>query len=331
MLRRTHPTEIVMARDVIKEIKDLKSRDEFANSHQFYLRLHSLEKLLESTDNNSGESDEVLRYIPIALVACIEGLFRSLYAEIIDHGEPYSKNVEKFNNSNKKFDYNIINAIQSRKLTIGEFISHTLSCNNISDIDNNLSILLEIKFLHELKDFDTQSNFDEQKLINSSFKDNIDQAIKSVISVFELRHIFCHEFGTKVEVSKDSIQELFSNTKIFLENTTDFIQSKLYPNSPETQTDINIHAHNEFDEIDAKLESYISRLRNKDFTDFSDFDKILFDECIIKWKKYRESEATYKSSVVEGGSMQPMIYSMSMSTTTLRKIKELEEDYPQLF
>lgn len=59
MVRRTHPTEIVMARDVIKEIKDLKSRDEFANSHQFYLRLHSLEKLLESTDNNSGASDEV--------------------------------------------------------------------------------------------------------------------------------------------------------------------------------------------------------------------------------------------------------------------------------
>jgi len=29
--------------------------------------------------------------------------------------------------------------------------------------------------------------------------------------------------------------------------------------------------------------------------------------------------------------MQPMIYSMSMHTTTLRKIKELEEDYPDLF
>ena len=84
---------------------------------------------------------------------------------------------------------------------------------------------------------------------------------------------------------------------------------------------MNIHAHNEFDEIDVKFESYISRLRNQNFTDFSDFDKNLFDESILKWKEYRESEAKYKSSIVEGGSMQPMIYAMSMSTTTLRKLR----------
>lgn len=321
----------MMARDAIKEIMELKSRNEFADKHQFYLRLYSLQELLKNNSNKGHLSEEVFKYIPIALVACMEGLFRSLYAEIIDYGEPYSNNVEKFNNSNKKFDYNIVNAIQSKKLTIGEFISHTLSCNNISDIDNNISILLGIKFLHELNNFETQSIFDEQRLINSSFKNNANEILKSVVTVFELRHIFCHEFGTKVEINEDIIQEVFSNTKIFLENTTDFIHYKLYPDAPETQTDMNIHAHNEFDQIEIKLEGYISKLINKDFTDMLDFDKDLFKESILKWKKYRESEAKYKSSVVEGGSMQPMIYSMSMHTTTLRKIKELEEDYPELF
>lgn len=321
----------MMARDTIKEIMELKSRNEFADSHQVHLRLYSLQELLKSSTGNGRTNEEVLRYIPIALVACMEGLFRSLYAEIIDYGEPYSKNVEKFNSSNRKFDYNIINAIQSKKLTIGEFISHTLSCNNISDIDNNISILLETKFLHELKNFETQSNFDEQKTISSTFKNDSKNILKSVVKVFELRHIFCHEFGTKVQVDQDIIQELFSNTKIFLENATDFIYSKLYPNAPETQTDMNIDAHNEFDKIDAKLEVYISKLKDEDFTDMLDFDKGAFEESMIKWKQYRVSEAIYKSSVVEGGSMQPMIYSMSMYTTTLRKIKELEEDYPELF
>lgn len=321
----------MMARDAIKEIMELKSRNEFADKHQFYLRLYSLQELLKNNSNKGHLSEEVFKYIPIALVACMEGLFRSLYAEIIDYGEPYSNNVEKFNNSNKKFDYNIVNAIQSKKLTIGEFISHTLSCNNISDIDNNISILLGIKFLHELNNFETQSVFDEQRLINSSFKNNANEILKSVVTVFELRHIFCHEFGTKVEINEDIIQEVFSNTKIFLENTTDFIHYKLYSDAPETQTDMNIHAHNEFDQIEIKLEGYISKLINKDFTDMLDFDKDLFKESILKWKEYRESEAKYKSSVVEGGSMQPMIYSMSMHTTTLRKIKELEEDYPELF
>ena len=320
-----------MARDAIKEIMDLKSRNEFADSHQVYLRLYSLQELLKNNTGNGHISEEVFKYIPIALVACMEGLFRSLYAEIIDYGEPYSNNVEKFNNSNKKFDYSIVNAIQSKKLTIGEFISHTLSCNNISDIDNNISILLGIKFLHELNDFETQSVLNEQVVINSNFKNNANNILKSVVTVFELRHIFCHEFGTKVEINEDSIQELFSNTKIFLENTTDFIHFKLYPDAPETQNDMNIHAHNEFDKLDIKLENYISKLRDKDFTDMLDFDKNLFKESILKWKEYRKSEAKYKSSVVEGGSMQPMIYSMSMHTTTLRKIKELEEEYPELF
>ena len=85
-----------MARDAIKEIMDLKSRNEFADSHQVYLRLYSLQELLKSNAGNDHISEEVFKYIPIALVACMEGLFRSLYAEIIDYGEPYSNNVEKF-------------------------------------------------------------------------------------------------------------------------------------------------------------------------------------------------------------------------------------------
>ena len=92
----------MMARDAIKEIMELKSRNEFADKHQFYLRLYSLQELLKNNSNKGHLSEEVFKYIPIALVACMEGLFRSLYAEIIDYGEPYSNNVEKFNNSNKK-------------------------------------------------------------------------------------------------------------------------------------------------------------------------------------------------------------------------------------
>ena len=57
--------DFMMARDAIKEIMELKSRNELADSHQFYLRLYSLQELLKNNSNKGRLSEEVFKYIPI--------------------------------------------------------------------------------------------------------------------------------------------------------------------------------------------------------------------------------------------------------------------------
>lgn len=320
-----------MAKKILENIAELKLRNEFANKEQLSLRLYSLELLLNDFGHSYIKDQEISRYIPIALVACIESFFRATYSEIIDYGEPYLGNINKLNKSKINIDYDMVNAIKDKKLTIGELVSYTISCNNISDIDNSLSKLLDIDFWYELKGFETDSIFEEVNLVNCKFRQDYERIKSSIARLFKLRHIFAHEFGTSVKVDKDTVNILFSDTKIFLENVREFIWFKLYPDMPETQSDMNNYEYKLLEQYDEILKEYVEKIMAQGSSGVLDFDKSLFKNSIIQWNAYRESEAKYKASAVEGGSMQPMVYASSMAKATKRKIKELEEDFPDLF
>ncbi len=319
-----------MRRDIVNEITDLKGRNEFSERYSFILRFYALEVLLKSVKESMIINQETLKYIPIALVACFEGFFRATYAEIIDKGEPYSSNLENFN-KNIKLDFSIFNAIQGKKLSIGEFISHALPCNRLNDIDKNMSTLLGLDFFYELENFTSDSIFADSQEISEKFKNNYDDIKRSITRVFELRHIFCHEFGIKIEADKEEIEILFEDSRTFLEHVNEFVWHILCPNSPETQTDMNQNSADYYANLDRKLTEYIDKIKNHEFFDGENFDKSLLDKSISKWKEYREITAQMYASVVDGGSMYPMMYTDGLALITQRKLSELEEDYAEVF
>lgn len=117
-----------MKRNLINEITEIRSRSEFNSRLDYSSRLNDIEYAFNESLNYNGDFDkELVKYIPIATVACFEAFFRSAYKELIDFGKPFSDNAIKFNQSkNVKFDFEIINAIQTKTVTVGEFISHIL-------------------------------------------------------------------------------------------------------------------------------------------------------------------------------------------------------------
>ncbi len=315
-------------RNIIAEISTLKSRDEFSQRHNFTGRLWVLQDLIDA----KNVSEEVFRYVPIALVACFEGFFRSSYAEIIDYGSPYRGNITKFNQTkNTKLDFNIINAIKDEKISVGEFISHVLPCNNFSDIDKNMSTLLACCFSKSIKGFSSNSIFEDINEVNKKFNANPDKIIKDIQRIFELRHIFCHEFAIEVHIDKDEIRSLLSSAEIFLEHVDGYIWHTLYPNAPETQAGMNRSADQEAKKLDKQLSKFIHLIKLHEFKDDKAFDKDLLEKSMIKWKEYRDAEAKLKASRYEGGTMYPLVYLSSFSTTTERKVKELQKDYADAF
>lgn len=313
-------------RDIAKEIILLKSRDEFSANSNYRERLHKIENLLKNINN-----DEVLRYIPIALVACFESFFRSNYAEIIDFGDPYRKNVKNFNNRNIKLDLDILSAIDDKEFSVGELISHMLPCNNVYDIDSNISILLDNKFLKSIKSFYYKSIFEDINEMNSIFREKYNSIIEDIKKIFELRHIFCHEIANNLNIEKSEIESLFFSANIFLENADLYIWNTLYPNAPETQAEMNYDAERRAKILDQKFEEYINIIKSHDFFIDMGFNLELFCESINRWKEYRKFKAETDASTVEGGSMYPNLFYYSFAETTERKIKELEEDYKQIF
>jgi hypothetical protein len=319
-----------MKRNLINEITAIKSRSEFNSRHDFSSRLNDIEYAFqENLDYNGDFNKELLKYIPIATVACFEAFFRSVYKELVDFGKPFSDNVVKFNQSqNVKFDFDIVNAIQTKTVTVGEFISHILPCNNFDDINKNISLLCGLDFTDEIKKFKRDSIFEHVNDNSKQFIDNGDQIIGDIKRTFELRHIFCHEFATNLCIDKDEILRCFNNAKIFLNQANDFIWDLIYPNAPETQTDMNIQASDEFEKFENHLSVLISTIKEAK-NENSDFDLniALFEKTIEQWKIYRKTKAELDASVVEGGSMYPTIYASSLATTTKEKIESLKNEY----
>jgi len=319
-----------MKRNLINEITAIKSRSEFNSRHDYSSRLNDIEYAFQENLYYNGDfNKELLKYIPIATVACFEAFFRSVYKELIDFGKPFSDNVVKFNQAqNVKFDFDIINAIQTKTVTVGEFISHILPCNNFEDINKNLSLLGGIDFADQIKEFKRDSIFEHVNDNSKHFIENGDQIIADIKRTFELRHIFCHEFATNLCIDKNEILRCFNNAKIFLNQTNDFIWDLIYPNAPETQADMNNHASELFKQVDNELTELISTVKeaSKEHS-YMILNTDLLDQSITEWKKYRDIKAKLDASAVEGGSMYPTVFASSLATTTKEKIESLKNEY----
>lgn len=319
-----------MKRNLINEITAIKSRTEFNSRLDFSTKLLDIETAFKENLYYNGEFDsELIKYIPIATVACFEAFFRSVYKELVDFGKPFSDNAINFNQSkNIKFDFDIIHAIQAKTVTVGEFVSHILPCNNFEDINSNMSTLTKLDFLQEIKKFKKESIFEQENQEAENFINNSNQIIADIKRVFELRHIFCHEFATNLRIDKDEILRCFNNCKLFLNQTNNFVWDIIYPNAPETQADMNIQASIEYDIYNKELSELLKTVKEiKTQNSEPDFNTTLFDKATKQWEAYRESKAEFDASVVEGGSMYPLVYTFSLTATTKEKIESINKEF----
>jgi hypothetical protein len=132
---------------------------------------------------------EVARYIPIGLVACIEGYFRLAYADLINYGSPFRENATEFD---IKFNLKMAVSLQNNSLSLGEFIAHLLTTNNLEDINGNMSVIMGEDFLRLFRRM--RPILDTQQHLPFVNEDEItDGILASVRRLFELRHMFCHE------------------------------------------------------------------------------------------------------------------------------------------
>ncbi|GAL73427.1 lysozyme inhibitor LprI family protein [Jejuia pallidilutea] len=317
-------------RDYIEEITSIKDRSKFPGRFELMSRFYEIDSIIyDLMDNGNLKNKEILKYIPIATVACFESFFRSIVAELIDKGEPYNQNVLKFNQSNNiRFDFNIVNAIQKKKISIGDFISHILSCNNIKDFNSNLSILTQLDFLEELKKFEPKSiskpTIDTAKL----FKEKTSVILESIDYIFRLRHIFCHEFATNIELEYLVIKGTYEHCKIFLFHVNDFIWNLLEPDAPLTQTEMNIRAGENYIKAESELTKVIEEIKNLDLSDENIYlDRKGFELVIQKWKEYREVKADAFAKHSKGGTIYPLLRLNSLKATTEKMTAELIEEY----
>lgn len=306
-----------MKRNYIDEINQVKSRNGVSGPLLFRFRLFDLKKQFDyllSNNNTNVNKFELSKYFPIALVASGEFFFRSMTQLLIDKGDPYSKNAGKFNQTqNIKFDFEIVNAIHGKLVSIGEIISHMLSFNNLNDINSNLSIILGKDLISELKIFNKKTKIiEEYNQAVESFQVNHNVILTDIKRLYELRHIFCHEFGNPEITNIDEIYKVFCNSIIFFVICEWYLQNELYPNSPETTAEMINKANVLFEKSQNELNDVIKTIKENSNPD----ENAKLENFIRKWEQYRDDSSEYQSSLYDFGTMQPLIYMTEKSEIT---------------
>ena len=108
---------------------------------------------------------------------------------------------------NLKMDFEIVANLHKKQFTIGEFVSHLVSCNHLGDLNSNLSDNLGIDFLTHIKNCSPVWQSPEPQ---PPIGDDFESIKKSLARSFELRHIYYHEFSSKTDAPE---QEMVTDMK----------------------------------------------------------------------------------------------------------------------
>ncbi len=312
-------------RKYINEILEIKKRNESYNTVNLLAKVKEIKIILDSFSKDENDlSPELLKYIPISTVACFQSYFRETIIDLIDMGEPYSENMVRFNQvQNVKLDFGILNEINTKKFTSGEFVSHLIPCNNLNDFNKGLSILLQSDFLVELRKF----NFDFES--PNLFKNEFSEIIKSVNKCFELRHILCHEFAFNINLTLKETKIIYGNCEKFLLHTYLFISHLKYPNREDLSDEeilkkVEIEYSKVCEELEVLIETIIQREINSDLSKF--FNEELFRKSIELWRDYTSTKIEAKFGILKLTKLK-FVYLSFIKSETKKKIEELKESY----
>ena len=305
-------------RDIIQEIAEVRHRRQFDSAMaELPLRLFALETAFKNHDK--GES-ELMRYFPVALIACVEGYFRMAIKDLIDAGEPFLTNAEK-PASSLKLDFAVLRAVHGKTITVGELVAHGIQLSRLDHLEAALSNLLGTGFLQALRTTTDRWAQEVKGTPATPILVKPDQVFADVARTFELRHIICHEIASAYKIEATEVASCFESCVAFLRAADELIFETVHPDAPLTQTDMNIAAGESLREKEKLMEEAIAAITVR----LELQEVAAFDESQTDWQKYRDSWVNFAvGDRKNGGTIWPLLHASESEQVVKRRLHEIQ-------
>jgi len=215
-----------MKRDIITEIVERRARElqRVPRWEHVTRRMLSVIKTLDEIRDRFPRSNEIraelLRYIPIALVSCMEGFFRLAVRQLVDECPRYLPNIRKLDLAPLSMEALI--AIHGKQVSLGELISHSISVKSLESVNTFMSRLTDSDFLSEIKT--TRIN-PPGKPNAVTIEPQANWVFHGVTETFRYRHVFCHELATKEKFGVRLADRCTTSCLFFLVASEAFVSS----------------------------------------------------------------------------------------------------------
>lgn len=305
-------------RDIIQEIAEVRHRRQFDSAMaELPLRLFALETAFK---NHDKADSELVRYFPVALIACVEGYFRMAIKDLIDAGEPFLTNAEK-PASSLKLDFTVLRAVHGKTITVGELVAHGIQLSRLDHLEAALSNLLGTGFLQALR---TTTDRWEQEVKGTPATPILvkpDQVFADVARTFELRHIICHEIASAYKIEAAEVACCFESCVAFLRAADELISETIHPGAPLSQTDMNIAAGESLREKEKLMEGALAAIKAK--LEIQEVSAL--DESQANWQKFRDSWVNFAVGDRENsGTIWPLLHASESERVVKRRLQEIQ-------
>lgn len=256
-------------------------------------------------------------FIPLRLVTIIEVSVREMVRELIDYGAPFSGKAGQLVN-NAKLDLAFVEYLDGDRLTIGDFVAHSISINGIEQVLATLTNLVD-NFPEKLATSFPRWKEEQQDWPLSPIISNYDQAMAGLKRLFEVRHVLAHEVPRDPVVNVDEVSDYLSATRQFIE-ACDWVAVECVRGSlPKTQVMMNLEAAEELETLIAEMNGKLAAVKG-----LPGIDAAKVDLAHQAWEGFADTEAALVASNMEGGSAYPMLFAAAKAELVEDRIEQLQ-------
>jgi RiboL-PSP-HEPN len=255
---------------IIKKLLDKGEKLEFHYSIPSW-NLSTLEIDFLDRESLLEDNSPAISLYVVGIISCIEASVRSTIKEMIDSGSPYLERVVSLD-IKIEFDFEMVQLLQNKKLTIGDFISSLVSISSIENIDKIFSRLLDVPLkdcLRNIKTYvepDPSIYYEDIDFRGKNYRtgknivNDPNQIFAELGKLFSQRHVVAHE-GKFDLFTKDELKTAFQVSQKFLEAVGEIFEERIYPDVPRSSLGASLYALREAGESRQKMETLYEELQ----------------------------------------------------------------------
>lgn len=279
--------------------------------------VNEIDGLIAEANSVSGSALKYGEFISIRLVTILEVFLRGVIAELIDEKDLYFGRGDKLVKG-AKLDLAFAAHINRRELTVGDFVAHAVSLNNVDSVISALDTLL-VDFPAKLKVAHPRWNEESQDWPLPPIMDDYDHMMASLTRLYEVRHVLTHELPSSPFFDHAEVPKLATAARLFIIATDWVVVEALHGSVPRTQIAMNLSMGDELDDEEAKLTAAMDEVFK-----LQGIDRDALNALQTSWTEWADAQANLVASQVEGGSMYPMVWASEKAALIRERIDQLE-------
>lgn len=283
-----------------------------------------LKSLARHLRHPSEATPALCQLAPIRVVACIEGCLKAAASALINHGDPYRTNARRLFQE-VRIDFDVLKALLDERVSLGEIVANSLGWYDMAEVNSRMTAMLGSDFFTGVRGAEDRWEIEIGRVPKRPIIDSLDKVLADIDDALTIRHVLCHETAILQSVPEADASRFLESGRQFTNAVSWLISETLYPNSPLTQTAMNIEAGRRASIAEAELDKELSALQAR----LDDEDKGLLRASQDAWVAYRRSFSELEGNAAKGGTMASMLYGKAAEAMTRHRILEIKESLRQ--